>query len=84
MSFYVEGGYRDGLSESFDPVRVGIAGNPAQILDREFADPFGGSFLASAGLETHMGPVKVSAGYRGRFGDKADSHSGALTFSLPL
>lgn len=84
LSFYVEGGYRDGLSDSFDPVRVGIAGNPAQVLEREFDDPFGGSFLASAGLETHMGPVKVSAGYRGRFGDKAESHSGALTFSLPL
>lgn len=84
LSFYVEGGYRDGLSDSFDPVRVGIAGNPAQVLEREFDDPFGGSMIASAGLETHMGPVKVSAGYRGRFGDKADSHSGALTFSLPL
>tara|TARA_R110002167_G_scaffold220827_2_gene425448 strand:+ start:3382 stop:5202 length:1821 start_codon:yes stop_codon:yes gene_type:complete len=84
LSFYVEGGYRDGLSESFDPVRVGIAGNPAQVLDREFDDPFGGSVIASAGLETHMGPVKVSAGYRGRFGDAADSHSGAITFSLPL
>ena len=84
LSFYAEGGYRDGLSDSFDPVRVGIAGNPAQILERDFDDPFGGSFLASAGLETHMGPVKVSAGYRGRFGDNADSHSGAVTFSLPL
>ena len=84
MSFYVEGGYRDGLSDSFDPVRVGIAGNPAQIQSRQFEDPFGGSFLASAGLETHMGPVRISAGYRGRFGDKAESHSGALTFSLPL
>ncbi|WP_339870767.1 autotransporter domain-containing protein [uncultured Brevundimonas sp.] len=84
MSFYAEGGYRDGLSDSFDPVRVGIAGNSARILERQFEDPFGGSFLASAGLETHMGPVRISAGYRGRFGDKAESHSGALTFSLPL
>tara|TARA_R110002012_G_scaffold36218_3_gene102465 strand:+ start:6713 stop:8491 length:1779 start_codon:yes stop_codon:yes gene_type:complete len=84
LSFYVEGGYRDSISDSSDAVRVGIFANPAQTLSRKFDDPFGGSFIASAGLESHLGPVKVSAGYRGRFGDHADSHTGALTFSLPL
>jgi len=83
-SFFVEGGYRDSLSDSRDAVRTGIAANPAQILARQIDDPFGGSFIASAGIDTHFGPVKMALGYRGRFGDAADSHVGALTFSLPL
>ncbi len=84
MSFFIEGGYRDGFGDSSDAVRTGIAGNPAQILARDIEDPFGGSFLASAGVDTHFGPVKMSVGYRGRFGDAADSHVGAISFSLPL
>jgi outer membrane lipase/esterase len=84
MSFFVEGGYRDSLSESSDAVRTGIAANPAQILARNIDDPFGGSMIASAGVDTNFGPVKMTFGYRGRFGDTADSHVGAITFSLPL
>ena len=84
MSFFVEGGYRDNFGDSSDAVRTGIAANPAQILAREIDDPFGGSLIASAGVEADLGPVKMSFGYRGRFGDTADSHVGALTFSLPL
>jgi len=84
MSFFVEGGYRDSLSDSSDAVRTGIAANPAQILAREIEDPFGGSLIASAGVDTNFGPVKMRLGYRGRFGDAADSHVGAITFSLPL
>ncbi len=71
-----EGGYRDSLDDSSDAVRVGIAGNPAQVLSRSFDDPFGGQFLASAGVRATMGPVRVELGYRGRFGDQADSHMG--------
>ncbi|WP_292028813.1 autotransporter domain-containing protein [Brevundimonas sp. UBA2416] len=84
MSFFVEGGYRDNFGDSSDAVRTGIAANPAQILARQIDDPFGGSLIASAGIEADMGPVKMTFGYRGRFGDTADSHVGALTFSLPL
>lgn len=84
MSFEVEGGYRDSFAESSDAVRVGIAGNPARILEHEVEDPFGGSLIASAGLEAEVGPGTVSLGYRGRFGDAADSHMGAVTFRLPL
>ncbi len=84
VSFFVEGGYRDSFSESNDAVRTGIAGNPAQILAREVADPFGGSMLASAGFDADFGPVTMTVGYRGRFGDHADSHVGAVTFRLPL
>jgi len=84
MSFYVEGGYRDTFGDSSDAVRVGIAGNPAQILSREFDNPFGGAMLASAGVQADLGPVKMSIGYRGRFGDDAESHVGAITFKLPL
>jgi outer membrane lipase/esterase len=84
LSFFVEGGYRDSLSESSDAVRTGIAANSAQILARDIEDPFGGSMIASAGVDTNFGPVKMTFGYRGRFGDAADSHVGAITFSLPL
>ena len=84
VSFYVEGGYRDTFGDSSDDVRVGIAGNPAQILSRSFDDPFGGSLMASAGIEADVGPFRMSAGYRGRFGDSADSHVGAVTLKLPL
>ena len=84
FGFYVEGGYRDSFGDSSDAVGVGIAGNPAQVLEREFDNPFGGSMIASAGVEADLGPVTMSLGYRGRFGDAADSHVGALTFTLPL
>ena len=84
LNFYVEGGYRDTFGDSSDDVRVGIAGNPAQILSRPFDDPFGGSLMASAGIEADVGPFRMSAGYRGRFGDSADSHVGAITLKLPL
>ena len=84
VGFWVEGGYRDSFSDGNDAVRVGIAANPAQILQRDFEDPFGGSLIASAGVEAQVGPGRLSFGYRGRFGDAADSHVGAITFKLPL
>ncbi len=84
LGFYIEGGYRDSFGDSSDGVRVGIVGNPAQILEREVEDPFGGSMLASAGVEADMGPGKLTFGYRGRFGDHADSHVGALTYRISL
>src|SRR5690606_17134109 len=67
MNFWVEVGYRDSFGDSSDAVRVGIVGNPAQVLERDFGDPFGGSLIASAGLEADVGPGTVSLGYRGRF-----------------
>ncbi len=84
LNFWIEGGYRDSFGDSSDAVRVGIAGNPAQVLERAFDDPFGGSMIASAGLEADVGPGTLSFGYRGRFGDAADAHAGAITFRLPL
>jgi outer membrane lipase/esterase len=84
MSFFVEGGYRDSFADDSDAVRTGIAANPAQILAREIDDPFGGSMIASAGIEADVGPMKMTLGYRGRFGDSADSHVGAVTFRMPL
>ncbi len=84
MSFFIEGGYRDSFGDGGDPVRTGITANPAQILARDIDDPFGGSFIASAGVDADLGPVRMSLGYRGRFGDSANSHVGAITFSLPL
>ena len=84
FGFFVEGGYRDALDDSSDAVHVGIAGNTAKVLAREVEEPFGGQILASGGLTGDMGPFKVEVGYRGRFGDHADSHMGAITFRLPL
>ncbi|WP_298161547.1 SGNH/GDSL hydrolase family protein [Brevundimonas sp.] len=84
FAVFVEGGYRDSLDDSSDAVRVGIAANPAQVLSRRIDDPFGGSFLASAGLSGELGPLEVEVGYRGRFGDHADSHMGGITVTLPL
>jgi outer membrane lipase/esterase len=84
FTFYAEGGYRDSFGDSSDAVRTRITANPAQILSREIEDPFGGSLIASAGVDADFGPVNMSIGYRGRFGDQADAHVGAITFRLPL
>jgi outer membrane lipase/esterase len=81
---FVEGGYRDNIDDRNTDVRVGIAGNPAQVLARGFDDPFGGQVLASAGVSGDLGPVKVELSYKGRFGDHADSNAGGITFTLPL
>lgn len=81
-SFWIEGGYRDAISDSSDPVRVGITANPAQILEREIEDPFGGSLIAAVGVEWEMGPGALAFGYHGRFGEHADSHLGALTYTI--
>ncbi|MNK30272.1 Phosphatidylcholine-sterol acyltransferase precursor [compost metagenome] len=83
--FFVEGGYRDSLSDGSDAIRTGIAGNPAQVLARDVDQPWGGQFLASAGIEgTIMDRLKVSIGYKGRFGDQADGHMGGVQLTLPL
>ncbi len=84
FNLFAEGGYRDALDDRSDAVRVGIHDNPAQVLAREVEEPFGGQVLASAGVEGDVGPVKVTIGYRGRFGDHADSHMGAIQLHLPL
>ncbi len=81
---FAEGGYRDSLDDSSEGVRVGIAGNSARVLEREYADPFGGSFLASAGVTGEVGPFDLEIGYRGRFGEHADSHTSGITLTLPL
>jgi outer membrane lipase/esterase len=84
FGFFAEGGYRDSLDDNSDAVGTGIAFNPAHVLYREVDEPFGGQVLASAGLQGDWGPVKVEVGYRGRFGDEATSHMGAVTLTLPL
>lgn len=84
MGFFIEGGYRDSLDDGFDPVRVGIQGNPARVLVRDVEEPFGGQVLASAGVSGDWGPVRVDVGYRGRYGDNATSHMGGVKFTLAL
>jgi len=84
ISWYVEGGYRDSLSDNTDDVRTDIEGNTAHVLARTVDDPFGGSALASVGVDSHLGPVKMTIAYHGRWGDSADSHVAGINFSLPI
>src|SRR5690606_4970399 len=73
--FFVEGGYRDLISDDSDAVRTGLAGNPAQVLARQVDLPNGGEILASAGLNGRLGERwNVAVGYSGRFGDQIESH----------
>ncbi|WP_029416521.1 SGNH/GDSL hydrolase family protein [Brevundimonas bacteroides] len=81
---FAEGGYRDSLDDSSQAVRVGILNNPAQVLARDYEDPFGGSFIAAAGVTGKVGILDIEIGYRGRFGDQADGHTGGVTITLPL
>jgi len=83
-TFFVEGGYRDSLDDNTGPVGVSIAGSPSQILYREIEDPFGGQMMASAGLERQWEGMKMTIGYRGRFGESSTSHMAGINFSLPL
>ena len=84
FGYFLEGGYRGALDDSSDGVHTSIQGNTAKALERHVEEPFGGQVLASAGLTGLIGPVKVDVGYRGRFGEHADSHMGGISFSLPL
>jgi outer membrane lipase/esterase len=72
------------VADNSDAVGTGIAFNTAHVLEREVDEPFGGQVMASAGLSGDWGPVKVEVGYRGRFGEEATSHMGAVTLTLPL
>jgi outer membrane lipase/esterase len=83
--FFVEGGYRDLLSDDSEAVRAGIAGNTAKVLSREIDLPYGGEVMASAGLNGRLGErLKVAVGYQGRFGDQSENHIGSIRFTLPL
>ncbi len=84
FALFAEGGYRDALDDSSDAVRTGIGYNTAKVLARQVDEPFGGQILASAGVRGDLGPISVDIGYRGRFGDHADSHMGGITLTLPL
>ena len=84
MGFFIEGGWRDDLDDSSDPVGTSIAGSPSQVLYREVEGPFGGHMIANAGLEADFAGGRLALGYRGRFGDHADSHMGGISFSIPL
>ncbi len=84
VTFYVEGGYRDSLDDSSDPVGTGIAGSPSQVLYREVEDAMGGQMLAQVGAEVDWGPARVGLGLKGRFGDNADSFVGGITLRMPL
>ncbi len=84
VTFFVEGGWREELNDGSDPVGTSLYGGPSQVLYREIDAPFGGHLVASAGLEGDIGGARVSFGYRGRYGENADSHMGAINVSIPL
>ena len=84
FGLFAEGGYRNALDDSSEGVRVGLYNSPARILEREVEEPFGGQVLATAGVEGEIGRLQITVGYRGRFGDHADSHMGGVQLRLPL
>jgi len=84
MKLFAEGGYRAELDHGGDGVHVSLVNNSAQTLARHPASPFGDGALAAVGVETHALGGKVTLGYRGRFGEHADSHMGGVSFTLPL
>ena len=84
VTFYVEGGWRESLDDSSDPVGTGIAGSPSQVLYRTIEDPMGGQLLAQMGLEVDWGPAMVGLGLKGRYGEHADSFVGGITLRMPL
>jgi len=84
VTFYIEGGWRENLDDSSDPVGTGLAGSPSQVLYRTIEDPMGGQMLAQAGLEVDWGPARVGLGLKGRYGDHADSFVGGITLRMPL
>ncbi len=84
VTFYVEGGWRENLDDSSDPVGTGIAGSPSQVLYRTIEDPMGGQLLAQVGLEVDWGPARVGLGLKGRYGEHADSFVGGITLRMPL
>ena len=84
FGLFAEGGYRDALDDSSEGVRVGLYNSSARILEREVEEPFGGQVLATAGVEGEIGRLQITVGYRGRFGDHADSHMGGVQLRLAL
>lgn len=86
LGFYASGGYRHAFDESVDPLRVGIRANTARVMERNFDLPQGEEWLAEIGVSAKLREnLRFSAGYRGRYGDAADSHLAgvALTLTLP-
>jgi|FLYM01.1.fsa_nt_gi outer membrane lipase/esterase len=83
-TIFLEGGYRDDLDDGSDAVGTSIAGSPSQVLYRDVEGPFGGHMIAAAGIEGDWAGMKVAFGYRGRFGEHADSHQGGIQFTIPL
>lgn len=85
FGFYAQGGYRDSFDDSSDAVTIGILNNPADVLSRRFDLPQDQEVLAEVGVSARlMENVRLSAGYRGRFGDQADSHLGGVSVTLTL
>lgn len=82
MQFFVEGGWRDTLSDNSDDMRTGIQGNTAKVLAQSVDLPFGSQGLASVGLSGRIGEkLNVEVAYRGRFGSDFNSHLGGVRLS---
>lgn len=79
-SAYAEGGYRDNLSYSGDPVTISLAGNTALPMSTTLEEPDGGLAMVDAGLKGRIGEhMEIGVGYRGRTGDNYESTAGAVT-----
>ena len=77
-----EVGYRDWLTSSFEDLQVSLVDNTANTLAVE-SDTAEGAMLVDVGVSGMvMGRFRVGAGYRGRLGDRTESHAGLLSVSV--
>ena len=85
FGFYAEGGYRDLLDDSADPVTVALANNTAQPLSTVIDNPLSEQAMVNLGVNARLGSrLNLDIGYQGRFASAADSHVGAVTLRLPF
>ncbi|WP_292050991.1 MULTISPECIES: autotransporter domain-containing protein [unclassified Brevundimonas] len=82
VQFFIEGGWRDSLSDSSEDMRTGIQGNTAKVLAQSVDLPYGSQGIVSVGLSGRIGEnLSVGVGYNGRFGSDFNSHLGGVRLS---
>ena len=82
VQFFIEGGWRDTLSDSSEDMRIGIQGNTAKVLAQSVDLPYGSQGIVAVGLSGRIGEnLSVGVGYNGRFGSDFNSHLGGVRLS---
>jgi outer membrane lipase/esterase len=79
-SAYLEGGYRDYVAYTADPVTVSLAGNTALPLSTDIGRPSSGVALINAGVKAELTEhIAVDVGYHGEHGSDFKSDVGQVT-----